>query len=107
MSVVGILGELLLTAGVLVLLFLGWQLWWNDAILAGQQSSAASDLSARWLEQGRAARDDASPPPSPGIRRTVVGPASHANGEAFAVMYVPRFGDGSQRRIAEGTDSTC
>jgi sortase A len=33
----------------------------------------------------------------------VVGPASHGNGEAFAVMFVPRFGDGSQRRIAEGT----
>jgi sortase A len=33
----------------------------------------------------------------------VVGPASYTNGEAFAVMYVPRFGDGSQRRIAEGT----
>ena len=102
-SVVGVLGELLLTAGLLVLLFLGWQLWWNDAILAGQQSNAASDLSARWLEQGRADRDDAPPPDPEGYGEPVVGPPSHGNGEAFAVMYVPRFGDGSQRRIAEGT----
>ena len=99
-SVVGVLGELLITAGVLVLLFLGWQLWWNDAIMAGQQSSAASELSARWLEQGSAARDDAATRPT--VRRPVVGPAAR-HGEAFAVMYVPRFGDGSQRRIAEGT----
>ena len=32
----GILGELLLTAGVLLLLFLGWKLWWNDAIMASR-----------------------------------------------------------------------
>ena len=57
-SVVGVLGELLLTAGVLILLFLGWQLWWNDAIMAGQQSSAASELSAEWLEEARAPRGD-------------------------------------------------
>ncbi len=41
-SVIGVLGELLITAGVLVLLFLGWQIWWNSWILAGQQTSAAS-----------------------------------------------------------------
>ena len=50
-SVVGVLGELLLTAGALVLLFLGWQLWWNDAIMAGQQSAAASD-SRRAVDRG-------------------------------------------------------
>lgn len=99
-SVIGVLGELLLTAGVLILLFLGWQLWWNDAIMAGQQSSAASDLSAKWLEEGRAQRGDAPAPADYG--EPVVGAGNHANGEAFAVMYVPRFGEGSQRRIAEG-----
>jgi sortase A len=101
-SVVGVMGELLLTSGVLILLFLGWQLWWNDAIMAGQQSSAASDLSSQWLEEGRAARGDATPA-SADYGDPVVGAASHANGEAFAVMYVPRFGEDSQRRIAEGT----
>src|SRR5690606_14981836 len=30
-SLAGVTGELLLTAGVFVLLFLGWQLWVNDA----------------------------------------------------------------------------
>ena len=104
-SVVGVLGELLLTAGVLILLFLGWQLWWNDAIMAGQQSSAASDLSAEWLEEGRSARGDA-PEPSPETEDygdPVVDTSEYGSGEAFAVMYVPRFGEDSQRRIAEGT----
>jgi sortase A len=102
-SVVGVLGELLLTAGVLILLFLGWQLWWNDAIMAGQQSSAASDLSARWDEEARADRDEALAPAPVEYGEPVVGAASYDNGETFAVMYVPRFGDGSQRRVAEGT----
>lgn len=103
MSIIGVLGELLLTAGVLILLFLGWQLWWNDAIMAGQQSSAASDLSSDWLEEARAARGDAPLPTPAEYGEPVVGPASYPNGESFAVMYVPRFGEGSQRRIAEGT----
>ena len=37
MTVTGVLGELLLTASVLILLFLGWQLWWNDTIMGAQQ----------------------------------------------------------------------
>ncbi len=101
-SVVGVIGELLLTAGVLILLFLGWQLWWNDAIMAGQQSTAASDLSAQWLQEGRAAHGDTPPPAPEDYGDPVVAPASFQNGEPFAVMYVPRFGEDSQRRIAEG-----
>ncbi len=96
------LGELLLTAGVLILLFLGWQLWWNDAIMAGQQSSAASGLSAQWAEEARADRGEAPAPAPVDYGEPLVGPASYDNGETFAVMYVPRFGDGSQRRVAEG-----
>ncbi|SFR67457.1 sortase A [Agromyces sp. CF514] len=105
-SVVGVIGELLLTAGVLILLFLGWQLWWNDAIMAGQQSAAASAQSADWAEQARAERGDAPAPAPADYGEPVVGPADYPNGEAFAVMYVPRFDSpgthDSVRQIAEG-----
>ncbi|MGR0318552.1 class E sortase [Agromyces sp. ZXT2-3] len=110
-SVVGVIGELLLTAGVLVLLFLGWQLWWNDAITGAQQSAAASDLSTGWREQAGApseasgvATDEASSDAIPADEiEPPVDATEHAYGDAFAVMYVPRFGDDSQRTIAEGT----
>lgn len=102
-SIVGVLGELLLTSGVLILLFLGWQLWWNDAIMAGQQSGAASDLSAQWAEEARAERGETPAPEPTGFGEPVVGPESYPNGTPFAVMYVPRFGEDSQRGIAEGT----
>ena len=102
MSVVGVIGELLLTAGVVILLFLGWQLWWNDAIMAGQQSSAAAALSSEWQEQRQAA-GPAEPVAPDQFGEPVVDATQHARAEPFAVMYVPRFGVDSQRTIAEGT----
>jgi sortase A len=106
-GVVGILGELLLTVGALTLLFLGWQLWWNDAIMASQQSDATSDLSAAWVEQGRAEHEADEPVVAPAPTGTdhgepVVDRTDHGTGDPFAIMYVPRFGEGSQRTIAEG-----
>lgn len=113
-SVVGVLGELLVTAGVLILLFLGWQLWWNDAIMASQQSDAASELSSEWgaptpdpepaaepQDEGEP-QDEAEPPAAVEYGDPVVDATEYGNGEAFAVMYVPRFGEDSQRTIAEG-----
>ena len=92
-SVVGVLGELLLTAGALILLFLGWQLWWNDAIMAGQQSAAASELSRSGSSEGKAARGRRRRrPTTPRLRRPGRRPAATATASAFAVLYVPRFG---------------
>ena len=105
-SVVGVAGELLLTAGALILLFLGWQLWWNDAIMASQQSDAASDRSLDWLEEGRKSAQDGgtATPPAEGADygEPIVDDTDLDDGEAFAVMFVPRFGEDSQRTIAEG-----
>ncbi|WP_127791754.1 class E sortase [Agromyces sp. LHK192] len=108
LTVVGVFGELLLTAGVLILLFLGWQLWWNDAIMAGQQSEAATESFQTFADQDRAARDpgaETPPPVDPG--EPVVDTTAYADGETFAVMYVPRFDTpetfDSVRNIAVGT----
>ncbi|MCD2440842.1 class E sortase [Agromyces sp. SYSU K20354] len=101
-SAVGVLGELLLTAGAVILLFLAWQLWWNDAIMAGEQSSAAAQLSSQWDEQRRAAGAGGAVAAQQ-YGEPIVDTTKHANAEAFAVMYVPRFGEDSQRTIAEGT----
>lgn len=100
------LGELLVTAGVLILLFLGWQLWWNDAIMAGQQSAAASDQSTKWIEQDKAERGDAPPPAPADYGDPVVDAGEYANAEPFAVVYVPRFNSpgtvDAVRTVAEG-----
>ena len=47
-SVAGVLGELLITAGVLTLLYVGWQLWIGDLIYGAQRNAAGQDLSQQW-----------------------------------------------------------
>ncbi|WP_105034762.1 class E sortase [Cryobacterium aureum] len=110
-TVVGVLGELLITAGALVLLFLGWQLWWNDMIMANSQSSAASAISQDWIDQDTAtpepvpSTDPAEPnaEPAPVDYGAPIVATAPANAKAFAVLYVPRFGADYHRTIAEGT----
>jgi sortase A len=109
-TVFGVLGELLITAGVLVFLFLGWQLWWNDMIMAGEQSKAATEISQRWIERDHSSRPTPSAPATenPAATEPVgygdpVVAAAPGNGEAFAVLYIPRYGADYHRAIAEGT----
>jgi sortase A len=110
-TVLGVLGELLITASVLVLLFLGWQLWWNDMIMANSQSDAASQISQDWIAQTTSTPDpvpsgDPAAPsaaPAPVDFGAPVVAAVPANAQAFAVLYVPRFGADYNRTIAEGT----
>lgn len=105
-SVVGVLGELLITAGVLVLLFLAWQLWWNDAVMASQQKSSAASQSQEWIAQAGA---PVSPQPEPAESAEPVDygepPVAKApeHGEILGVLYVPRFGPEYARNIGEGT----
>lgn len=105
-SVVGVLGELLITAGVLVLLFLAWQLWWNDAIMANQQKSSAASQSQEWIAQA-GAPTTAQPSADPAVEPVDYGEppvaAAPDHGEILGVLYVPRFGAEYARNIASGT----
>jgi sortase A len=95
-SVVGVLGELLITAGVFVLLFLGWQVWLGDIIEGAAQDKQAQQLGQSW-------KHVATPTPSKtvGPGDPVVGIAP-ANAQKFAILYVPRFGSTWERPIAQG-----
>ncbi|TFC35519.1 class E sortase [Cryobacterium sp. TMT2-14] len=110
LSTVGIIGEVLITAGVLVLAFLGWQLWWNDMIMAGQQSKAAAEISQTWIDDERSSRDQAADTPqttdpgesAPADFGDPVVREAPPSAQSFAVLYVPRFGADYHRSIAEG-----
>ncbi|MCU1405249.1 MAG: class sortase [Glaciihabitans sp.] len=102
-SILGLLGELMLTAGVLVMLFLGWQLWLNDIIVGSRQEQAASELGQSWAaavptDTPTEAATDA--PTGPG--EPVVLADDLVNAEDFAVLIVPRWGEGWERTITEG-----
>lgn len=107
LNAVGIFGEVLLTAGAVVLLFLAWQLWWNDALLANSQSNAAADASVTWMSDADPADHETASASAAPVAPVDFGTPSvitnePSEGEAFAIMYVPRFGSGTQRQIAQG-----
>lgn len=95
-SLIGLLGELLITAGVLVFLFLGWQLWLNDLIVGGEQNKAGASL----------AHDLSSVPikahTGPVEFGTPLFGVAPANATKFGVIYIPRLGATYARPVSEG-----
>jgi sortase A len=83
----GVLGELLITAGVVVLLFVAYQLVWTN-VAADRAANANSDALERTWSQ-RAADDPEFDLPL-------------KNGEAFALLRIPRLGDNYRVPIVEG-----
>jgi len=88
---IGILGELLVTLGLLVLLFVVWQVWWTDVESDRAQAVTVSSL----------AREFASAPP---VKGKAVAPADLPAG-AFAIVRIPRFGADYARPLVEGTEA--
>ena len=97
----GVIGELLITLGVIVLLFLAWQVWINNAILVREQQIATSELEQEW-SVGR------DPEQRPAEEEKDFGPAPAFTGVAqnvtFATIFIPRLGDESTRAIINSTD---
>lgn len=92
-GVLGVLGELVLTLGVIVLLFVVYEVYWTDVIAAGRQHQATSALDKEW-QQG----DDP----------LTNGRTNHLNleGQGFAKIFVPTFGPDFVFTILQGTDDT-
>lgn len=103
-SPVGVVGELFVTGGVLVLLFLAWQLWIDDALAAGPLKQQASEQSQRWQEQFRRSPDSTGPRPAPLGRDDAGIPvlAAPGNAQRFGNLIIPRFGADFYRPIAQG-----
>ncbi|SIR94123.1 class E sortase [Microbacterium sp. RURRCA19A] len=103
-TVLGVLGDLLLTAGVVVLLFVGWQLWIGDAIIGAQFKSEAGALTDEWA----AAPTSPAPSTSPGDAAATEPPAlaQPGNGEVFGVLRVPRLGPDYQFKLAGGVSAS-
>ncbi|MFC4554811.1 class E sortase [Georgenia faecalis] len=95
-TLIGIIGELMITVGVLLALFVVWQLWWTDVEARGEQDRAL----AAWEEEP----DFVEAPEVPGQERTDAPPipAAVAEGETFGTMWIPRLGLDYHVPIANG-----
>jgi sortase A len=92
------LGELCITLGVVLLLFVAWQLWWTD-IAAGQTQRA---LTHRLEQQWRAPSSPSAPHASGRAGATTL--KDIPMGDAFALIRIPRFGHDYVRPIIQGVD---
>lgn len=104
---IGITGELLTTAGMFVLLFLGWHVWFNDIVQGAAQDRAAAELSQQWQAPPSSIPEfDRALGNSDGINLGAKPPVVDRvdDGVAFATMIIPRFGERYERTIAESVD---
>ncbi len=90
---VQIAGELLMSAGVILLLFVAWQLWWTNVASDARQRDVVKDF-ARGTAGGNGA---AAVAPKPAVA------PEPAEGATIGILYVPRFGAGYTRPIVQGT----
>ncbi len=99
-ALVGVVGELLITAGVLLGLFVVWQLWWTDVVAEREQVEMLEELD--W-----AVDVPEAPEPEPVVdpRRFDAAPpmAEPADRTTFATLRVPRWGADYLRTISQGT----
>jgi sortase A len=84
-----VVGELLVTGGLVVLLFVVYELFVTDLLNRSEQSDLSQSLHEQWE------RTPSAPTTTP--RADLTG------GNAFAVLYIPRLGADYQRVVLEGT----
>ena len=102
----GVLGEVLISVGVVTLLFVAWQLWIGDWIIGAQNNAAGQTQSEQWADDYVTATPaptpsaSSSPDPSPTAAPPSI--AQPANAQVFGVMHIPRFGPDYAVKVAGG-----
>jgi sortase A len=103
-AVAGVTGEVLITLGILLGLFLLWELWWTNFQATQAQAKEISSLG--WAYDPKSA--SATPDPVQEFL-TASTKSPHVDKQpalltTFATIYIPRFGDSYARTITQGVD---
>ncbi|MCT2586543.1 class E sortase [Actinophytocola sp. S1-96] len=85
-------GEALITLGMVVLLFVVYEVYITDLISAGKQREAAAELDDRWSDPTIGGGEE---------RQDHFG--QFGEGEGFAKMHIPKFGADFHFTVVEGT----
>lgn len=105
-TVAGVSGELAITLGVVLLLFVAWELWWTNIDADRAQTDLAHRTVQHFPGAGAATEGNATTPAKASERdreRYGAPPTAGLHGErTFGMLYVPRFGEDYGRPISEG-----
>ncbi|MEO3851045.1 class E sortase, partial [Streptomyces sp. B8F3] len=85
-----ITGEAFITLGVLMLLFVVYQLWWTNVLADRESRQEAKQLEEQWERGDGAGKEDARDP------------GAFEAGEGFAIMHIPSLD--VNRPVAQGID---
>lgn len=91
----GVVGELLITAGLFVLLFVVWELYWTN-LGANREAQAHFDQMTESFDQNYNAGFDGSGP-DPSV------PEEVSTGDPWGMLYIPRFGADYSVPVLDGT----
>ena len=100
--IVQVFGELLITAGLVLLLFVAWELWWTNIESNQKQDEALSSLFEEFQQAPAVPvpqNSDGGDSPEPADPPVLDEPAE---GETFGVIYIPRFGENHARPLTGG-----
>ena len=103
-GVLGVVGELLITLGVLVLAFLVWQLWWTDVQGNRAQAEVVRELPRIPVPTPAPTASSSGPlvAPERHDEPPVMAEVDHA--VTFATIQVPRWDGEPERPVSEGVD---
>lgn len=99
---VHVFGELLITAGIILLLFVGWELWWTNVESDAKQSAVIKEF-AQELGDAAPAIVEPEPAAEPVGYGTPAVAEAPAHAGTIGIMYIPRFGGNYTRPIVQGT----
>jgi len=96
-AALGVVGELLITLGLVLALFVGYSLWWTGVVADRAAGRAGDRLRETW-----------SAPPAVGGSAAPAAPSTpvYAPGDGVGFLHVPALGKGNQTliRMGAGTD---
>ncbi|MFJ5922751.1 class E sortase [Kitasatospora sp. NPDC092948] len=85
-------GELFITLGVVMLLFVSYQLWWTNVVADNAASAAGKKLEQQWAQPVAPSTDGGAPVPA----------GTFEPGKGFAIIHIPKLD--LTYPIAEGTN---
>lgn len=86
-------GDIVVTVGVILGLFVFWEVGWSNVQSDRLQSGVSDQLAEQWASAGGVSTD--------GVADSTSRPGS---GDPFARIHAPALGDGFTRTVLEGTD---